>query len=337
MRVRQSAQSRLVEHVSAACGWKTSGTDVLFQPTLCAAMSRAMLQERAALTALALGCLRSTATFRWKRATLRRPTSECVLRQTGTHAIRPLFIHALVLFPGVSGAQGAMRVSRSVLLAPSLLSVDWTRAGEQVAQLQQLGVEWLHFDAMDGHFVPNLSFGALFLKAMRPVCDLHFDAHLMVSNPAERIPEFLEAGAQSISVHVEGQAHLHRLVHTIKDGGALAGAVLNPATPVETLDVILPDLDYVLVMSVNPGFGGQKFLPLALDKIRRLDARRRERGLAFHIQVDGGVSAHNAGELVRAGVDILVAGSAVFAPPKPLSETVGALRAAVASADSLDI
>lgn len=228
-------------------------------------------------------------------------------------------------------------MNRPILLAPSLLSVDWTRAGEQVAQLQQLGVEWLHFDAMDGHFVPNLSFGALFLKAMRPVCDLHFDAHLMVSNPAERIPEFLEAGAQSISVHVEGNPHLHRLVHTIKDGGALAGAVLNPATPVETLDVILPDLDYVLVMSVNPGFGGQKFLPLALDKIRRLDALRRERGLDFLIQVDGGVSAGNAGEVVRAGADILVAGSAVFAPPKPLAQTVGALRAAVVGADSLSI
>ncbi len=228
-------------------------------------------------------------------------------------------------------------MSRPVLLAPSLLSVDWTRAGEQIAQLQQLGVEWLHFDAMDGHFVPNLSFGSLFLKAMRPVCDLHFDAHLMVSNPAERIPEFLAAGAQSISVHVEGNAHLHRLIHMIKDGGAMAGAVLNPATPVEVLDVVLPDLDYVLVMSVNPGFGGQKFLPLALDKIKRLDSVRRERALSFQIQVDGGVSASNAGELVRAGTDILVAGSAVFSPPKPLSETVGALRAAVESADALEI
>ncbi len=228
-------------------------------------------------------------------------------------------------------------MNRPVLLAPSLLSVDWTRAGEQVAQLQQLGVEWLHFDAMDGHFVPNLSFGALFLKALRPACDLHFDTHLMVSNPAERIPEFLQAGAQSISVHVEGQTHLHRLIHLIKDGGALAGAVLNPATPIEVLDVILPDLDYVLVMSVNPGFGGQKFLPLALDKIKRLDFERRERGLAFQIQVDGGVTASNAGELVRAGTDILVAGSAVFAPPKPLSETIGVLRAAIESAGALEI
>jgi len=242
------------------------------------------------------------------------------------------FIRRLFLAPGEFLGRGEARVSRPVLLAPSLLSADWTRAGEQVEELQKLGVDWLHFDAMDGHFVPNLSFGALFMRALRPLTELHFDAHLMVSNPAERIPEFLDAGAGSISVHVEGQAHLHRLIHAIKDGGALAGAVLNPATPVAMLDAILPDLDYVLVMSVNPGFGGQKFLPLALPKIQRLAAMRSERGLGFQIEVDGGVSPHNAGELIRAGADILVAGSAIFAPPKPLSATVGAFREAIAAA-----
>ncbi len=229
------------------------------------------------------------------------------------------------------------RTSSDIILAPSLLAVDWTRAGEQVAELEQLGVPWLHFDAMDGHFVPNLSFGALFLRAMRRACNLHFDAHLMVSNPSERIGEFLDAGAQSISIHVEEQPHLHRLIHLIKDGGALAGAVLNPATPLKTLDWILPDLDYVLIMSVNPGFGGQKFLPLApLTKEADFFQREREE-LSFKIQVDGGVVPENVGDLVRAGVDILVAGSAVFSPPKPLSETVGALRAAIEGAFSTEV
>ncbi|BCM92494.1 ribulose-phosphate 3-epimerase [Abditibacteriota bacterium] len=229
------------------------------------------------------------------------------------------------------------RTASDVILAPSLLSVDWTRAGEQVSELERLGVEWLHFDAMDGHFVPNLSFGALFLKAMRRACNLHFDAHLMVANVADRLEEFLEAGAQSISVHAENQPHLHRLVHTVKDGGAMAGVVLNPATPLEVLDWILPDLDYVLIMSVNPGFGGQKFLPFSLSKIEQLARKRSETGLNFKIQVDGGVSPSNVGELVRAGVDIVVAGSAVFAPPKPLSETVGAMRAGIESAFQIQV
>ena len=216
-----------------------------------------------------------------------------------------------------------------VWLAPSLLACDWSRAGEQVRELQQLGVEWLHFDAMDGHFVPNLSFGALFLQAMRPHCDLHFDAHLMVSNPEDRLDEFLEAGAQSISVHVENQPHLHRLIGRIKDGGALGGAVLCPATPVETLDVILPDLDYVLVMSVNPGFGGQKFLPLALPKIEKLARWRDERGLSFKIQVDGGVSANNVEEVVRAGADIIVSGSGILSTHNGIKASVQAMRAAI--------
>ncbi|PQV63407.1 ribulose-phosphate 3-epimerase [Abditibacterium utsteinense] len=224
------------------------------------------------------------------------------------------------------------RKPEDIFLAPSLLAADWSRAGEQVQELQNAGVEWVHFDAMDGHFVPNLSFGALFMPALRRHCTLHFDAHLMVSNPQERIPEFLAAGAQSISVHVEGQTHLHRLIHQIKDGGALASAVLNPATPVETLDVILPDLDFVLVMSVNPGFGGQKFLPLALQKIEKLARLRVERGLNFKIEVDGGVVATNATEIVRAGADILVSGSGIFGGARSISENVAAFREAIAAA-----
>ncbi len=228
------------------------------------------------------------------------------------------------------------RTSEAVWLAPSLLAADWSRAGDQVSQLQNSGVEWVHFDAMDGHFVPNLSFGALFLPLLRPHCNLHFDAHLMVSNPQERIPEFLVAGAQSISVHVENQPHLHRLIHQIQDGGALAGAVLNPATPVESLSVVLAELDFVLVMSVNPGFGGQKFLPLALPKIEHLARLRAEKGLNFKIQVDGGVVAQNAGQIVSAGADILVSGSGIFGGPKPIgdniAENVAVFRQAIAAA-----
>jgi ribulose-phosphate 3-epimerase len=224
------------------------------------------------------------------------------------------------------------RQPTDIWLAPSLLAADWSRAGEQVTQLQELSVEWLHFDAMDGHFVPNLSFGALFLKALRASGNQHFDAHLMVENPAERIPEFLAAGAQSISVHAENQPHLHRLVHQIKDGGALAGAVLNPATPVEVLSVLLPELDFVLVMSVNPGFGGQQFLPICLPKIEQLARLRAELGLNFKIQVDGGVVADNVTQIVRAGADILVAGSAIFGGDDGIDANVAAFRAAIEAA-----
>ena len=225
-----------------------------------------------------------------------------------------------------------IRTPQEVLLAPSLLAADWTRAGEQVMALERAGCEWLHFDAMDGHFVPNLSFGAMFLQALRPLTKPHCDAHLMVANPAERIDEFLRAGADSISVHAEGNAHLHRLVAQIKDGGAQAGVVLNPSTPLSALEVMLPHLDYVLIMSVNPGFGGQKFLPFCLDKVRDLAGRRAEAGLKFLIQIDGGVHTGNVAQVVSAGVDVIVSGSGIFVPDQPLQESVGAMRAAIATA-----
>src|SRR4028119_903193 len=156
---------------------------------------------------------------------------------------------------------------RSVLLAPSLLSADWWNVAADVAELTQAGCEWLHFDAMDGHFVPNLTMGPMFLRALRPHSQLHFDAHLMLDNAGEYIDDFLQAGADSISVHVEGNPHLHRLISRIKDGGAQAGVVINPGTATTVLDTILPDVDYVLVMSVNPGFSGQKFIASAVQKI----------------------------------------------------------------------
>lgn len=217
---------------------------------------------------------------------------------------------------------------RSVKLAPSMIASDWARPLETLHNLTEAGVEWLHWDAMDGHFVPNLTLGPMFLSALRRHTDLHFDAHLMLSNPGDYVEAFVEAGAQSISVHVEVGAHLHRLIGRIKELGAFAGAVLNPATPVSTLDVILPELDYVLVMSVNPGFSGQKFLPLAVDKIAVLNQKRQEQGLNFLIQVDGGVTPSTAPLVVRAGADVLVCGSNIFNSGTP-QENVRALRKAI--------
>ncbi len=217
---------------------------------------------------------------------------------------------------------------RDIKLAPSMIASDWARPLDTVRDLTEAGVEWLHWDAMDGHFAPNLTLGPMFLEALRPHTGLHFDAHLMLSNPGDYLDEFIAAGANSISVHVEAGAHLHRLIGRIKEAGAMAGAVLNPATPVAMLDVILPDLDYVLVMSVNPGFSGQKFLPLAVDKIAALNRRRQEQGLNFLIQVDGGIAPTTAPLVVRAGADVLVCGSNIFNSGTP-QDNVRALRTAI--------
>ena len=218
-------------------------------------------------------------------------------------------------------------MSPQVTIAPSMISADWWNVSQDVQQLESAGCQWLHFDAMDAHFVPNLTLGPMFLKAVRSHSKLHFDAHLMMSNAGDFIDEFLDAGANSISVHVEANAHLHRVLDSIKSGGAMAGVVLNPATPVNTLDAILPDVDYVLVMSVNPGFGGQKFLPLCLTKIAALEQRRRELGLKFSIQVDGGVSLETAPLVVQAGADCLVIGSALFRKDISLMQSVQQMRA----------
>lgn len=215
------------------------------------------------------------------------------------------------------------------IIAPSLIAADWWRVAEQVRDAEAAGCEWLHFDAMDGHFVSNLTLGPMFLEALRPHTKLHFDAHLMISNPADYIDDFIAAGANSVSVHVEGQPHLHRLVARIKEQNALAGVVLNPGTPVSTLEAILPDLDYVLVMSVNPGFSGQKFLPLAIEKIEQLNRLRQQFNFNFLIQVDGGIAPATAPSVVSAGADVLVCGSSVFNSNSPVDENVCALRAAI--------
>ena len=198
------------------------------------------------------------------------------------------------------------------LIAPSILSADFARLGEDAAAVARGGARLLHVDVMDGHFVPNLTLGPPVVASLRAASDLFLDCHLMVEEPDGVIPSFIKAGAGSVSVHVEAVRHLHRTVQLIHDGGARAGVALNPATPLVTLEDILPDLDYVLLMSVNPGFSGQKFIPGVMQKVQRLVAMIQEAGLETTIQVDGGVSAANAAALADAGAGLLVAGSAVY-------------------------
>ena len=199
-----------------------------------------------------------------------------------------------------------------IKISPSILSADFSRLGEDVQAVDRAGADYIHIDVMDGHFVPNITIGPLVVDALRKVTDKPLDVHLMIENPDLYIADFAKAGADIITVHQEAVPHLHRTVQLIKSLGKKAGVSLNPATPVETLDVILDELDLVLIMSVNPGFGGQSFIPSALDKIRALRQRITERGLSTELEVDGGVKIDNIREVVAAGADVLVAGSAVF-------------------------
>ena len=202
-------------------------------------------------------------------------------------------------------------------ILPSILAADFARLGEQIKAVESAGVEMLHVDIMDGHFVPNLTLGPPVTESIRRVTNLKLDHHLMIEDPDFFAPIFIKAGATSVSVHLEACRHLHRSVQLIHQEGALAGVVLNPASPVTLLDDILGVVDYVLVMSVNPGFGGQEFIAHSIEKVRQLDRRRRERDLQFAIQIDGGISTHNVAEVVRAGVDWVVAGTSVFHTPDP--------------------
>ena len=197
-------------------------------------------------------------------------------------------------------------------LAPSILSADFSRLGEHVALIEEGGADIIHVDVMDGHFVPNISFGASVMKSLNNRTGLNYDVHLMIENPDKYIQEFVTDKTEYITVHQEACVHLHRTIQLIKSLGVKAGVSINPATPIGVLEDILDDVDLVLVMSVNPGFGGQKFIPRALDKIKALDKWRKERGLDFLIEVDGGVTLDNAVEIAEAGADMLVAGSAVF-------------------------
>jgi len=199
-----------------------------------------------------------------------------------------------------------------LMIAPSILSADFARLGDEIKQVVADGADVIHIDVMDGHFVANITIGPLVVWAVRKITKAPLDVHLMISNPDQYLEAFAEAGADWITVHVETCHHLHRTIQAIKQLGKKAGAVLNPATPLATLDYILDELDLVMLMSVNPGFGGQKFIASAIDKTRKLKAMIDERGLQVGIEIDGGVSPATIGPIAQAGANIFVAGSAVF-------------------------
>jgi ribulose-phosphate 3-epimerase len=217
-------------------------------------------------------------------------------------------------------------------LAFSILASDFAYLADEVAAAERGGGTIVHVDVMDGHFVPNITFGPPMVKALRPVTKLPLDCHLMIEDPDAFIPAFAEAGADMISVHQEVCRHLHRTLQHIADHKMLPGVVINPATPVETLMEVLPMVHHVLVMSVNPGFGGQKFLPLAVDKIAHLAELREAMGLNFRIEVDGGVAHDTVGSVVQAGAEMLVAGSAIFQKGRTEENAVDFLRVARAAA-----
>lgn len=199
-----------------------------------------------------------------------------------------------------------------IILAPSILGADFKRLGEQVQEVDRAGAPYIHLDIMDGAFVPSISFGMPVIESLRSCTDKVFDVHMMVEEPGRYVDAMKKAGADLICVHQEACVHLDRTINQIKEAGLMAGVALNPATPVSTLSCILDQVDMVLIMSVNPGFGGQKFIPYTLEKIRELRNLCNERGLSTRIQVDGGISPSNVREVIEAGADVIVAGSAVF-------------------------
>ena len=215
------------------------------------------------------------------------------------------------------------------MIAPSILSADFTRLGEEITAVAKAGADVIHIDVMDGHFVPNITIGPLVVKAVRTITDLPLDVHLMIENADRYLEDFAKAGADWITVHVETGYHLHRTIHRIKELGKKAGAVLNPSTPLTSLEEILPDLDLVMLMTVNPGFGGQSFIESSLAKIKQLKKMIDDRGLKVGIEVDGGVSPKTIGAIAAAGANIFVAGSAVFGQDdygKVIGELKGACR-----------
>lgn len=221
---------------------------------------------------------------------------------------------------------------RPVRIAPSILSADFGRLADEVRAVEAAGADLIHVDVMDGHFVPNITIGPLVVEAVRRATQLPLDVHLMISEPERYVEDFVKAGASGVTVHVEASIHLHKTLDAIRKAGARAGVSLNPHTSPDVLDYVLGDLDLILVMSVNPGFGGQKFIPTASRKIRTLDAKLREMGLrsGVDIEVDGGINARTAQEVVAAGADILVAGSAIFGAGQ-YREAIAGIRAAALS------
>jgi ribulose-phosphate 3-epimerase len=216
-----------------------------------------------------------------------------------------------------------------VKLAASILSADFARLGEQVKEAEAAGADWIHVDVMDGHFVPNITFGPLVVRAIRPVTQLPLDVHLMIEQPERYLADFAEAGADRLTVHVETCPHLHRIIQQIKALGCRAGVTLNPATSLSTLEEILPELDLVLILSVNPGFGGQVYIPASTSKIARLKKMLDDIGSEAEIEVDGGVNIDTIPEIVRAGATVLVAGSAVFNNKASVAENIRKLRSQI--------
>ncbi len=213
-------------------------------------------------------------------------------------------------------------------IAPSILSADFARLGEQVKEAEAGRADWIHVDVMDGHFVPNITIGPLVVRAIRPVTSLPLDVHLMIENPERYLADFAQAGADCLTVHVETCPHLHRTVQQIKELGVKAGVTLNPATPLSTLEEILPDVDLVLIMSVNPGYGGQSYIPSSTAKVARLRQMLDAIGSRAELEIDGGVNTNTIAEIVAAGATMLVAGSAVFNQRASIAENIRQLRQA---------
>ena len=211
------------------------------------------------------------------------------------------------------------------LIAPSILSADFSKLGEEVRAVESAGADWIHVDVMDGHFVPNITMGPIVVQAVKTVTSLPIDVHLMIENPDDYIPDFVKAGATHVAVQVEACKHLNRSIQFIKELETHAGAVLNPSTPLSSLEWILEDLDYVVIMSVNPGFGGQSFIENSLDRIRVLRGMIQERELSTLIQIDGGVNEKTIADISQAGVDVFVSGSAIFGSPD-YKETIDSYR-----------
>ncbi len=218
---------------------------------------------------------------------------------------------------------------KHVKIAPSILSADFARLGEQVAAATEAGADYIHVDVMDGHFVPNITLGPAIVKAIRPHTDLPLDVHLMIERPPDYIKQFVDAGADILTVHVEACPHIHRTLQAIKEAGIKAGASVNPGTPVSRLDDILSYLDLVLVMTVNPGFGGQAFIESTLEKISAMRKKLDEKGLNAELEVDGGINVNIAPKVVAAGADVLVAGAAVFGSGQTIKEAIQKIRSSL--------